>query len=180
MSKLISPLINTDVELLNPLPGGVTKEDVLRLANVFDPKASTAPAFQIEYIWQGAGVHGDGRIERGELTFNPGNSHKMPEEVADVVLKTIGSLGIVKVRATDDVRKKKLEGLHKAREHYNLHGMTGYQKFQNRNDYSEEQMQRNRKPIQPYLINIEKEKLIQAEIDRLEKDYFADKRKVKE
>jgi len=182
LGRRISPLKFTQVELLNPLPGGVTKEDILSLCGFFDPKASNELAFKVEYKWQGAGVDHTGTVEYDELVLEPGESAKMEEKVANTILKTVADLGIVKISPTDNLLRKKIEGLQRAKNHYNLHGSVGYMKFQDRNNYSEEQMSRNRNVIKPYIINIEKEKLIQAEIDRLEQGYLAERstRKLKE
>ena len=175
MGRIIRPFKATQVDILNPLPGGVTQEDVVRAAGFFDPKASQEPAFKVDYKWQGAGIGTDGSFEYDELTLNPGEAEKLDEKVVDIILKTVGHLGIVKVKEGDDIRKKTVEGLNKAKNHYNLHGSVGYLKFQDRAQYSEEQMNRNKNIMKPYLINMEKEKLIQAEIEKLEKEYLAER-----
>ena len=156
------------VSLLNPLPADISVKDIVEAAGFFDPKASDeVSAFRIEYTWGGSGVDIMGNYEYDQLTLNPGDSIETPEDAANTVLKGLKDLGVVKVRKNDDLVVKALEGLHAALEHYRERGEMGYLKFQQRHALNDEQMKLQRNTLRPYLINMEKAKAIEAEIERL-------------
>lgn len=163
-----SALKTETVTLLNPLPGKVTPKDIIDAAGFFNPKArGDVEVFTVEYKWAGAGVDEWGNYEYDELTLKPGDTIEMTDQVAKAILSTLKDIGIVMVRKGEDFAAKVLEGLHTALDFYRLNGEEAILRFQQNNQFTDEQMRLQRSVLRAYLINVEKAKVIQAEIDRL-------------
>src|SRR5574338_1535131 len=154
-----------NVTLHNPCPKGMSEVDVWDEVGIFEPSArEDVPAFRVDYRW----APGDASEEEA-IRLDPGDSIEVRSTEGRMIFQALSDRGVVVLEDGEELTvEKTLQALNRAKNFFAERGARQIVNFQRTHGLSEEEMKVQKGRVAPYFYNKEREKLIDAEITRLQ------------